>query len=161
MYFQIILLDKYILKGEFYIMNATAEKIEKVYPNNGKRNKHDLILNKRLKAVREKRGLSFRKVVSMLELRGVKTGVSTIQGYEANESTPYHRYPSPNMILELAKLYNCSVDYIFGLSDELERPTLDLKDQLTMYDKSYWGGHEITAGQKALLLEKGQEIISV
>src|SRR4051794_4114424 len=139
-------------------MVATAEKI---YPNNGKRNKYNLDLNRRLKDVREKRGLSYRKVVALLELRGVNTGVSTIQGYEANENNANHRYPSPYMILQLAKLYGCSTDYFFGLSDEIERQTLDIKDQLTMYEKNYWNGQEITAGQKALLLEKGQEIISL
>jgi len=142
-------------------MSATAEKVQKIYPTNGKRNKYDLILNKRLKTVREKRGYSYRKVVALLELRGVSTGVSTVQGYEANENNANHRYPSPYMILELTKLYNCSVDYIFGLSNEIERQSLDLKEQLTMYDKSYWGGHEITEGQKALMIEKMNEITSL
>lgn len=139
-------------------MSAIAEK---VYPNNGKRNKYNLDINKRMKEVREKRGLTYRKVVAMLELRGVKTGVSTIQGYEADENNANHRYPSPYMILQLAKLYNCSADYFFGLSDEIERQTLDIKEQLLMYDKSLWNGQEITAGQKALLIEKGQEIIDL
>lgn len=139
-------------------MTATAEKI---YPNNGKRNKYNLDLNKRMKTVREKRGLTYRKVVAMLELRGVKTGVSTIQGYEADENNANHRYPSPYMILQLAKLYNCSTDYFFGLSNEIEQQTLDIKEQLLMYDANLWDGQEITAGQKALLLEKGQEIVSL
>lgn len=140
-------------------MVATAEKIEKVYPNNGKRNKYNLDLNKRLKNVREKRGLTYRAVVGSLELRGVKTGVSTIQGYEANENNVNHRYPSPYMLLQLAKLYDCSTDYFFGLSDEIERQSMDIKTQLVNYDKNYWDGEEMTAGQKTLLLEKGQEII--
>ena len=142
-------------------MSATAEKIEKVYPNNGKRNKYNLDINKRMKLVREKRGLTYRKVVAMLELRGVKTGVSTIQGYEADENNANHRYPSPYMILQLAKLYNCSTDYFFGISNEIERQTLDIKEQLATYDKNYWNGQEITAGQKALLIEKGQEITTL
>jgi transcriptional regulator with XRE-family HTH domain len=139
-------------------MSAIAEK---VYPNNGKRNKYNLDLNQRLKDVREKRGLTYRKVVALLELNGVKTGVSTIQGYEANENNVNHRYPSPYMILQLAKLYGCSTDYFFGLSDEIERQSLDIQTQLLIYNKNYWNGQEITAGQKALLLEKGQEIISL
>lgn len=142
-------------------MSATAEKIEKVYPNNGKRNKYNLDINKRMKLVREKRGLTYRKVVAMLELRGVKTGVSTIQGYEADENNANHRYPSPYMILQLAKLYDCSTDYFFGISNEIERQTLDIKEQLATYDKNYWNGQEITAGQKALLIEKGQEITTL
>ena len=142
-------------------MSALAEKIEKVYPNNGKRNKYNMDLNQRLKAVRDKRGYSIRKVVALLDLRGVKTGVSTIQGYEADETTANHRYPSPYMLLQLAKLYECSMDYFFGITNEIERQTLDIKEQLLMYDKSYWNGEEITAGQKALLIEKGQEITSL
>jgi transcriptional regulator with XRE-family HTH domain len=142
-------------------MSALAEKVEKVYPNNGKRNKYDLDLNKRLKVVREKRGLTFRKVVDLLKARGVKTGASTIQGYEADENAANHRYPSPYMLLHLSKVYNCSLDYVFGLSEEIERQTLDIKEQLLLYDVSLWGGQEITAGEKALLLEKGQEIISL
>lgn len=142
-------------------MSAVAEKVEKVYPNNGKRNKYNLNLNQRMKNVREKRGLTYRKVVAMLELRGVKTGVSTIQGYEADENNANHRYPSPYMILQLAKLYNCSTDYFFGLTNEIERQTLDIKEQLLMYDQNLWNGQEITAGQKALLLEKGQEITTL
>ena len=142
-------------------MSAIAEKIEKIYPNNGKRNKYNLDLNQRLKNVRNKRNMSIRKVVALLELRGVSTGVSTIQGYEADETTANHRYPSPYMILQLAKLYGCSTDYFFGISDEMERQSLDIQTQLLDYEKSYWNGQEITAGQKALLLEKGQEIISL
>jgi transcriptional regulator with XRE-family HTH domain len=145
-------------------MGAIAQ--EKEFYTNGipkdmKRKKFNMTINKRLKEARNKRGYSLAKVVQLLNERGVKTGVSTIQGYEANEDNINHRYPSQIMLLHLVNLYNCSIDYIFGLSNEIERPSKDLCHALTLQDEVLWKNEKISEGQKGLIIEKVNEIMSL
>ena len=60
----------------------------------------------RLRELRKKRNLSQKEVASRLELHP-----NTIRNYENNTLTP-----SVENLIDLAVLYNASVDYILGLS---------------------------------------------
>lgn len=133
------------LEKEFYL----DKHGNPTYPKDIKRAKYNMNINQRLKEARNKRGLSLAKAVKMLGVRGVKTAVSTLQGYEADEDNINHRYPSLIMLLRLANLYNCSLDYLFGLTGELERPSNDLIDTLTQMESVQFRGKEMNEVQRS------------
>jgi transcriptional regulator with XRE-family HTH domain len=141
-------------------MPATAKRFPK--EADMKRTKFNLPINDRLKKVRHHRNLSLRKVVELLKNEhGLELATSTLQGYEASESNQNHRYPSSYVLLTLANLYNCSLDFIYGLSDEMERPSKDVFDNVLLRDKVLWKGQEMSDAQKAMLVEKGDTIMKI
>jgi transcriptional regulator with XRE-family HTH domain len=131
------------------------------YPKNLTRTKFDLSINKRLKEARMKKGYTLREVVNLLKLRGVNTGISTIQGYEYDEESEHHRYPSLHMILQLINLYGCSSDFIFGLSNEFDRPSQDLSDIFENSKELFWKGKEITEADRQMMVYKAEQIMSL
>lgn len=66
------------------------------------------LLPKRLKQLREEKGYLQKFVADKI---GVKS--NTLSGYENGTRTP-----DPDMIIELAKLYGVTTDYLLGHSDE-------------------------------------------
>lgn len=145
-------------------MPSTATKQELYssgFPKQMNRTKFNLPINKKLKAARKNKGYSLAKVVELLKDRGLKTGVSTIQGYEQPEDNMNHRYPPLHTLMLLIDLYECSADFIFDFSDELERSSHDLHQELNNIKKVNWKGKEITEGQRGLLQEKINEIMSI
>lgn len=117
-----------------------------------RRSKHNLLINERLKKARNAKGLTLSQVIDKLELRGEKIGLSTLQGYEANETSLNHRYPSITALLALASLYECSTDFIFGLSDIISptRPK-DLKIRFEYEDIS-WDEKPISARKRQMMI---------
>jgi len=135
-----------------------------VFPSeqNMKRTKFDLPLNERLKTIRKRRNMSLTDVTKALaKSYGIKTATSTIQGYEASESNQNHRYPNAHVLLNLANLYNCSLDYIFGLTDEIELPTGDIYKHVVEKNVTLWKGKPMSDAQKMLLIEKGNTIMNI
>lgn len=143
------------------MQTAKKEFYSSGFPKEMNRNKFNLPINRKLKEARNKRGYSLARVVELLKNKGIKTGVSTIQGYEVDESNINHRYPSLHMLMTLIDLYDCSVDFIFDYSDEFERSSHDLFDELNKIEKVNWKSKQISAGQRGLLLEKIDEIMTV
>jgi transcriptional regulator with XRE-family HTH domain len=145
-------------------MAQNAVKYEEYYisgfPKDIVRQKFDLPLNERLKEVRNKRGYSLAQVVNMLKARGIETGRSTIQGYEAPESNGHHRYPPLHMLDHLCQLYNVDMNFIFGYSDEIERPNRDLLEVINNQEKIYWHGKEMSYAQKQMLIEQAEKIMA-
>jgi transcriptional regulator with XRE-family HTH domain len=90
------------------------------------RKKYKLFINDRLKQARKNKGLTLHQTVKILKAKGVKIALASLQGYEANEESINHRYPSVKVLLELVELYECSLDFVFGQTDELGRQSLDL-----------------------------------
>jgi transcriptional regulator with XRE-family HTH domain len=117
-----------------------------------RRSKHNLPINERLKKARNAKGLTLAQVIVELEQRGEKLGLSTLQGYEANETSLNHRYPSITALLALASLYECSTDYIFGLSNMLS-PIYkkDLKTRFEYEDIS-WEEKPISARKRQMMI---------
>lgn len=66
------------------------------------------ILGERLKNLREQHGYYQKEVAEEL---GIKS--NTLSGYENGT-----RYPDPKMIIDLAKFYNVTTDYLLGYSDD-------------------------------------------
>lgn len=134
----------------------TVDKVE--YYESGfrkemSRGKHDLPINVRLKMARYAKGLTTEKAVAELKKRGIKLGQSTLQGYEANEKSSNHRYPSIPAFLALADLYDCSLDYIFGTHGEPNRdPEKDLKDRIKYEYGLKWDGKEINIAKRKKIM---------
>jgi len=145
-------------------MQAIQAENERLYESGFRkqmnRNKFGLPINERLKECRNAKKLSGADVVRAMKARGVNIGHSSLNGYEAPETSINHRYPSlPNMIA-LADFYDVSLDYLFGRTDS----KLQYKD---MYSKKglnknikllfnsgeniLWGRKKITAKQCKLL----------
>lgn len=152
----------------------TAE-LQDTYSNgfpkvNTQRNKFNLPINQRLKEARMRKEMSSQAVVNELKKRGVSIGHSTLQGYEADESSLNHRYPSISVLLELAVFYDCSIDYLFGLTDEIKRPpkkrrvrTYDIKKELAKeprLKRMAWGGKRLTKSQLELILAQIDFIVA-
>lgn len=100
------------------------------------RKKYDLPLSERLKLARTEKRLSYAKTIEALGMRGVTCGLSTLIGYEADENSNYHRYPSMIMLLALADLYECSIDYLLGRSENKNGSRIKIKDRAKKYPYS-------------------------
>lgn len=139
-------------------MQATKKKpVEDYYESGFKkkmhRQKYNLKLNERLKAARNRTGLSAAKVVKMMKKQGTSIGHSTLQGYEADENSLNHRYPSLPTLLELADFYECSLDYLFGLTDrfkiqQLTAREVEIKDLLESKAIISYKGIKLDRNQK-------------
>jgi transcriptional regulator with XRE-family HTH domain len=139
-----------------------ALQIQKVMPKDLKRPKYDLPLNKRLKEARLRKKMSAAGVVRELKLRGIQLGVSTLQGYEADEHSSNHRYPPTAQLLALADYYEVSLDYLFGRSENILREeeaftkegvNKNIKLVLNSGEDILWGRKKITAKQCQLIKE--------
>ena len=139
-------------KNEFYASG---------FPKEMQRAKYDLTLNERLREARKRKGYSLKKVVELFAKQGIKTGVSTIQGYECPEDNINHRYPNVFMLKKLMELYEVSADFLFDNIDEMNIPSHDLGEELNNINKVKWRGKPISNGQRALISEKIDEIMSV
>jgi transcriptional regulator with XRE-family HTH domain len=143
---------------------AVAEaKVKEFYksgfPKQVQRGKHNLVINERLKAARNRKKLSAAGVVKSMAKRGITIGHSTLQGYEADESSINHRYPSLPTLVELAEFYGCSLDYLFGLTDRFKPQTLsprevDVKDLLESRNAISYNGIKLSKKQREVILEK-------
>jgi transcriptional regulator with XRE-family HTH domain len=131
------------------------------FPKDVSRTKHNMSVNQRLKEARNKRGYSLKNVVALLKARGLKTGVSTIQGYEYDENSAYHRYPSVQMLNHLINLYGCSADYIFGISDEFYPATQDVSEIFATNETVLWKGKVISDVDRKFVLDKVEQIMAL
>jgi transcriptional regulator with XRE-family HTH domain len=128
------------------------------FPKEMQRGKYNLPLNERLKAARNAKELSAAQVVKKLKRRGVSIGHSTLQGYEANESSINHRYPSLPVLLVLSEFYECSLDYLFGYTQEPNR--YDMRKQLENNKKVFWDGKKLKKKHREELLAEMDYIVS-
>jgi transcriptional regulator with XRE-family HTH domain len=138
---------------------ATAEKnpmYDSGFPKKVIRHKHNLTLNERLKDARNRKKLSAAQVVKKLEKQGVRIGHSTLQGYEADESSLNHRYPSLPVLMQLSVFYGCSLDYLFGITDRFRPNTgkheADVKDVLEGRGQVMYNGRKLNKRQRELLV---------
>lgn len=126
------------------------------FPKKVIRHKHNLTLNERLKAARNRKGLSAAQVVKKLEKQGVTIGHSTLQGYEADENSLNHRYPSLPVLMQLSIFYGCSIDYLFGITDRFRPNTgkqeADIKDALEGRGQVMYNGVKLNKRQREFLV---------
>lgn len=142
------------------MQTATKERYASGFPKEMIRTKSNLPSNNRLKTARKMKGLSLSKTVQALEEKGVKLGMSTLQGYEAPEDSVNHRYPSLKMLLALANLYEVSTDYILGITDHMNRPTNDMA-QLFKNNNILWNEQRISQEQKNMIIYKANQIMTL
>lgn len=141
----------------------TAQLKQSITPNS--RNKFSIPINHRLKMARIRKELSAQSVVDALKKRGISIGHSTLQGYEADENSANHRFPSISAIYTLAKFYDVSVDYLFGLTECHEPPTKripknDFKHELASNKQLHWGGKIVSKDQRKLISAQIDFILS-
>ena len=139
-------------------MQAVKTETKSHYSNgfkkNIQRNKYNLTLNERLKSARNRKGLSSAGVVQALKKQGISIGHSTLQGYEADENSLNHRYPSLSVLMTLADFYEVSYDYLFGISDQFTprhlsvSPDADMKDVLESRTSVMYNGVKLTKNQR-------------
>jgi transcriptional regulator with XRE-family HTH domain len=146
---------------------ATAEKnpmYDSGFPKKVIRHKHNLTLNERLKAARNRKGLSAAAVVKKLEKQGVTIGHSTLQGYEADENSLNHRYPSLPVLMQLSIFYGCSLDYLFGITDRFRpndgKQVEDIKDRLEGRGQIMYNGRKLNKRQREFLVAHLDAVIA-
>jgi transcriptional regulator with XRE-family HTH domain len=138
---------------------------ESGFPKVVQRNKYNLKINERLKAARNRKELSAAGVVKSLAKKGVTIGHSTLQGYEADENSLNHRYPSLPILMELADFYGCSLDYLFGISDRF-RPNnagtreMDVKDLLEGRGSIMYNGVKLNKMQRDFLVAHLDSVVA-
>jgi transcriptional regulator with XRE-family HTH domain len=146
---------------EAFNMQVANRETESHYANGFKkkvvRTKYNLMLNERLKSARNRKGLSSAGVVQALKEEGVSIGHSTLQGYEADENSLNHRYPSLTVLLQLAKFYDVSIDYLFGISDRFKPSHIspdsdDMRDLLESQRPVMYNGCKLTEKQRESLV---------
>jgi transcriptional regulator with XRE-family HTH domain len=128
------------------------------YPNELQK-KLDMPLSDRLKQARNDKKMSAMKVVRELKMQGITIGHTSLQGYEAKEGIANHRYPSLPVLVALARFYDVSLDFLFGLSDDknYRRPPLkeqlyrDIKILLNSDETLFYEGEQLTLKQRELL----------
>lgn len=152
-------------KDEVFIKELDKEKYyESGFPKKMNRKKYDLPISDRLKVARVKHAnLSLAQVekeLGKVDNLGIKAIRSTIQGYEAPETNANHRYPSLYVFYNLCKIYNVNVNYLMGFSENINVPSEDIYDELHN-DNIYWKGKALTDGQKALIIEKINDIVKI
>ena len=146
------------MQREAFNMQAVETETKSHYSNGFKKNiqrsKHNLTLNERLKNARNRKGLSSAGVVQALKKQGISIGHSTLQGYEADENSLNHRYPSLSVLMTLANFYEVSYDYLFGISDKFTPYHLsishdaDMKDALESRTSIMYNGVKLTRNQR-------------
>jgi transcriptional regulator with XRE-family HTH domain len=131
-----------------------AKKTEPLhFPKTISRNKYNLPINERLKKARQAKNWTLARTTEEMEKRNIKLGQSSIQGYEANENSLNHRYPSLIALYALSDLYDCSVDYILGTSETLKHTgKTDLKSRLQYEYGQTWEGQPITKAQQTMII---------
>jgi transcriptional regulator with XRE-family HTH domain len=134
------------------------------FPKEVTRNKYNLPINERLKSARNRKKLSAAGVVKKLANKGVSIGLSTLQGYEAPECSPNHRYPSLPILVELCEFYGCSLDYLFGITDKYRPNTgkreQDVKDLLEGRSAIMYNGVKLNDRQREFLVNHLDTVVA-
>lgn len=129
------------------------------------RGKYNLKINERLKLARNRKGLSAKGVVKALAKRGIEIGHSSLQGYEADETSLNHRYPSLPVLIHLADFYGCSVDYLLGVTDRFRSQTIttrevDLRDLLESKKTLAYNSSKLNKVKRDFLINQLDTIVA-
>jgi len=105
------------------------------------------IFSKRLKEVRDRKGLTQEDIAN-----AIKSQKSTISMYEKG-----NRRPSHDMIIKIAEYLNVSADYLMGLTDnpdeKLNNTSIDFH-QLNRYLRDFLSDSEISQADKDAIFKE-------
>lgn len=131
------------------------------FPKSIHRHQLNIPVNERLKFARERNKLTLAKATKELNKIGIACALSTLQSYEAAEESINRRYPSVKMLISLANLYDCSTDFLLGISDEPNRYTTDISAQLENNRNMAWKGTPIAECEMNMIIHKIDQIMSL
>jgi transcriptional regulator with XRE-family HTH domain len=134
---------------------------ESGFPKSIHRHKLNVPVNERLRFARENKKLTLAKATKELNKLGVACALSTLQSYEAAEESLNRRFPSLKMLISLSNLYECSTDFLLGISDEPNRYTPDLLEQIENNRTLVWGNSVIDDVQKNMIVHKVDQIMAL
>lgn len=143
------------------VPETDSDYYESGFPKTIHRQKLNIPVNVRLRFARENKNLTLAKATKELNDRGVECAMSTLQSYEAAEESSNRRYPSLRMLISLADLYDCSTDFLLGITDEPNRYTPDLLAQFQKNQLCAWGGRVIDEHQQSMIIHKIQQIMDL
>jgi transcriptional regulator with XRE-family HTH domain len=144
------------------MLTATnTDYYESGFPKAISRQTLKLPLNKRLRYAREKKGFTLARSTKELNRAGITCAISTLQSYEAPEESMNRRYPSLKMLISLANLYDCSTDYLLGISDEINRYTCDLQILMNRNLHLEWRKEPIDKVQLDMINKKMDQIMEI
>ena len=93
-------------------------------------NDDKIIIAKRLRLLREQKGLSFERLYQELKKNGIKISIQALKDYEVDKEYHSKFNSTKGMKLEslynLAQFYNVSVDYILG-NTNIKSQTMDVR----------------------------------
>lgn len=134
---------------------------ESGFPKSIHRHKLNVPVNQRLRYAREKKKYTLAKATKEINKLGVACALSTLQSYEAAEESLNRRYPSIKMLISLANLYDCSTDFLLGLSDEPNRYTPDIHTLIEKNRSIAWKDTPIEPHQQEMIVYKINQIMSL
>lgn len=134
---------------------------ESGFPKKINRHNKDLPLNSRLRFIREKKGFTITRVVNELKRQGVPCAYSTLQSYECPEDSMHRRFPSIRMLVSLANLYECSTDFLLGITEEFHRHDDDLYNQIKNNKQVVWKKQVIDQYQANMIIYKMDQIMDL
>lgn len=142
-------------------MLQAATHYESGFPKSIIRERSSIPVNDRLRFAREKKKLTLTRAAEKLNKNGVSCAVSTLQSYEAAEMSTNRRLPSLKMLISLSNLYDCSTDFLLGLSDEPNRYTPDLHSQIRLNSNMAWKNQKIDKFQEEAIILKVNQIMAL
>jgi transcriptional regulator with XRE-family HTH domain len=144
------------------MQTATTTKFyESGFPKSIHRHKLNVPVNERLRFARENKKYTLAKATKELNKLGIACALSTLQSYEAAEDSLNRRFPSLKMLISLSDLYECSTDFLLGISDEPNRYTPDLLSQIENNQKLSWRDKSIDKHQQAMIVYKIEQIMDL
>jgi transcriptional regulator with XRE-family HTH domain len=131
------------------------------FPKSIHRHELNVPVNERLRVAREHKKYTLTRAARELNKKGVACAISTLQSYEQAGDSQHRRYPSIKMLISLANLYDCSTDYLLGISDEPQRYTPDLLAQIKNNQSIAWRDQDIDEHQKNMIVYKIEQIMDL
>lgn len=125
------------------------------------RDKKSVPVNIRLRIARERKKYTLSRATQELNRQGINCAMSTLQSYEAAEESLNRRLPSVKMLISLALLYDCSTDYLLGLSDEINPYTTDIHTTLIRNHSLSWRNEKMDAHQLSMIIHKVEQIMAL
>jgi transcriptional regulator with XRE-family HTH domain len=149
------------MQGGIHMLPNTNDIYESGFLKSIHRHHEDIPINERLKIARERKKWTLSRTTREINALGISCALSTLQSYEAGNKSLNRRIPSLKMLISLANLYECSTDYLLGISDEINRYTTNMHEQFTKNQSSSWRNQKIEEPQMEMIIFKVDQIMNL